>query len=86
MTISGMIFNALFVWLLVVTCTESIQVMFESFLQCNSTGVLECNLRVRKINRTTAALVGNFTYTKDVGSDYEVFLDVLCNGARIEIL
>ncbi|KAL1397476.1 hypothetical protein pipiens_009732 [Culex pipiens pipiens] len=49
--------------------------MLQSFLQCNSSGMIDCNLRVRKINRTTAALTGNLTFNVDLGRDIETSVD-----------
>ncbi|XP_052565927.1 uncharacterized protein LOC120428048 [Culex pipiens pallens] len=48
----------------------AVQMMMDQFKECTSNGVLECNLRVRKINRTTAALYGNVTLLVDLGSNF----------------
>lgn len=58
-----------------VATVASIQVMFEQFKQCTSNGVLDCNLRVRKVNRTLATLYGNATLNVDLGDDFVVSIN-----------
>ncbi|XP_038115519.1 uncharacterized protein LOC119768731 [Culex quinquefasciatus] len=61
---------------LTVCCVGSFQVMFDSVGSCSSTGLFECNMRVRKLNRTTAALVGNLSQTEDVGSNFKALIEL----------
>ncbi|EDS34420.1 conserved hypothetical protein [Culex quinquefasciatus] len=53
-----------------VATVVSIQAMFEQFKQCTSNGVLDCNMRVRKVNRTLATLYGNATLNVDLGDSF----------------
>lgn len=55
-----------------VTSVQLVQIMFEQFRRCSSNGVIECNLRVRKINRTVAALYGNVSILIDIGDSFMV--------------
>ncbi|EDS34423.1 conserved hypothetical protein [Culex quinquefasciatus] len=67
-----MVANRLILSLLVapIAIVASIQVMFEQVSQCTSNGVLDCNLRVRKLNRTLATLYGNVTLNEDLGNNF----------------
>lgn len=57
--------------LFVVTITP-VEVMFEGFQQTDGTEVVEFDMRVRKINRTTAALNGNATIKEDLSNTFIV--------------
>lgn len=58
--------------ILTISPASSVQVMFDSFSYCNGTGMMECTVRVRKLNRTTAALSGKIIQTVDIGDSFEV--------------
>lgn len=49
----------------------SIELMFERFEQINGTGIAECNVRVRKFNRTTASLLGNVTVKVELDNSFQ---------------
>lgn len=67
--------TTLFFFILTLTSINCVQIMFEQFRQCSSNGVIDCNLRVRKINRTTAALYGNATVRMDLGKNFKTWFD-----------
>lgn len=46
--------------------------MLDNVSFCNSTGMVDCDVRVHKINRTTAALIGNIVQKVDIGGSYSV--------------
>lgn len=54
----------------------ALQYMFQGFNGCESNGVMDCTLRVRKVNRTTAALNGTIILHKDLDGSYETFIEV----------
>lgn len=62
------------VQLLTIVSVSSFQVMFDSVNFFNSSGLMELNARVRKINRTTAALSGNFVQNVDMDTNFNVSL------------
>lgn len=61
-----------FLLLAAVASVELIQVMFDQFKHCKSNGILDCNVRVHKINRTVASLYGNVTLKIDFGDSFVV--------------
>ncbi|XP_001854113.2 uncharacterized protein LOC6042967 [Culex quinquefasciatus] len=65
-----------FLLLAAVASVELIQVMFDQFKHCKSNGILNCNLRVHKINRTVASLYGTATFRVDLGESFVTSCDV----------
>ncbi|EDS45325.1 conserved hypothetical protein [Culex quinquefasciatus] len=65
----------LFTFLLYPNSLEAIEVMYESFEQINGTDTVEFRTRVRKVNRTTAALDGEIDLKKPLTNDYKIKLD-----------
>ncbi|EDS34419.1 conserved hypothetical protein [Culex quinquefasciatus] len=62
--------------LLAVTSTvTAIEAMFEGFNKCEPNGILECRLRVRKINRTTAALFGTIDLKVEMSDHIETAIE-----------
>ncbi|XP_001848759.2 uncharacterized protein LOC6039088 [Culex quinquefasciatus] len=55
---------------------SSVQTMLDSFSYCNSSGMVECSARVRKVNRTTAALYGKFVLNTDIDSSFNGAVEV----------
>ncbi|EDS34425.1 conserved hypothetical protein [Culex quinquefasciatus] len=53
-----------------IATVKSVQVMLEQLNHCTSNGGLDCNLRVRKLNRTVAAMYGNVTLQVDLGNNF----------------
>ena len=69
--------------LLTLVSVSAIQMMFDQLRHCTSNGMIECNVRVRKINRTVAALYGNATLKVALGDSFVVsvnywYLCILC--------
>ncbi|XP_038115518.1 uncharacterized protein LOC119768730 [Culex quinquefasciatus] len=62
--------SVLMLSLLVIAPASSIQVMFDSVSNCNGSGVIDCNVRVHKINKTTAALMGELVQNMEVDDSY----------------
>uniref|UniRef100_A0A8D8AWN1 (northern house mosquito) hypothetical protein n=1 Tax=Culex pipiens TaxID=7175 RepID=A0A8D8AWN1_CULPI len=56
---------------------SSVQTMLDSFSYCNSSGIVECTARVRKVNRTTAALYGKFLLNTELDSSHNVRINVI---------
>ncbi|EDS26729.1 conserved hypothetical protein [Culex quinquefasciatus] len=64
--------------LILIVCSNlvhTIQVMYESFEQINNTDTAEFLGRVKKVNRTTAALNGELIIKKALNNDYKIKLD-----------
>lgn len=65
--------------LILIVCSNlvhTIQVMYESFEQINNTDTAEFLGRVKKVNRTTAALNGELIIKKALNNAYKVqFID-----------
>ncbi|XP_038116652.1 uncharacterized protein LOC6039479 [Culex quinquefasciatus] len=64
------------VQLLTIVSVSSFQVMFDSVNFFNSSGLMELNARVRKINRTTAALSGNFVQNVDMDTNFNGLIEL----------
>ncbi|XP_055636717.1 uncharacterized protein LOC129775711 [Toxorhynchites rutilus septentrionalis] len=65
------------VMVLFVGIISPVQVMYEGFSQTNGSEVVEFDMRVRKINRTTAALNGKATIKEDLTNKFICQADAL---------
>lgn len=52
-------------------------VVYNSFEQLNGTDLVDCQLRVTNINRTTRALNGTILVKTPITADYQVFLMII---------
>ncbi|XP_040168271.1 uncharacterized protein LOC120903112 [Anopheles arabiensis] len=62
--------------LCILSATESLKVVFENFKQLTGHDIVECDIRVRKFNRTMTVLNGSFILQTWINDSIELSVDL----------